>query len=107
MDGLIGNRLLKHFLKGIHRASKSGSSSKTETLIIVQRKLKMIDEEVQRIITEQYERAQTLLMIHRSALETVTQKLLKTETIDDTVVKEALVDTEKDKKEPNHDSHPR
>jgi ATP-dependent Zn protease len=58
--------------------------------------LKMIDEKVQRIITEQYERAQTLSMIHQSALEIVTQKLLKTETMDGTVVKEALVDTEKD-----------
>ena len=32
---------------------------------------KLIDEEVQRITTEQYERAQQLLKEHRSALETV------------------------------------
>ena len=69
--------------------------------------LKMIDEEVQRIITEQYERAQTLLRDRRAALETVTQKLLKTETIDGTAVEEALVDTEKVQKEENHDSYPR
>jgi cell division protease FtsH len=53
--------------------------------------LKMIDEEVQRIITEQYQRAQTLLRDHRAALETVTQQLLKTETIDGAAVKQALV----------------
>ena len=52
--------------------------------------LKLIDEEVQRIITEQYERAQMLLKDHRAALETVTQQLLKTETIDGKVVKQAL-----------------
>jgi cell division protease FtsH len=52
--------------------------------------LKIIDEEVQRIITEQYDRAQTLLRDHRAALEIVTQQLLKTETIDGTVVKQAL-----------------
>jgi cell division protease FtsH len=54
--------------------------------------LKIIDEEVQRIITEQYNRAQTLLKDHRTALETVTQQLLKTETIDGTVVKQALAE---------------
>jgi len=54
--------------------------------------LKIIDEEVQRIITEQYDRAQTLLRDHRAALETVTQQLLKTETIDGTVVKQALAE---------------
>jgi cell division protease FtsH len=52
--------------------------------------LKTIDDEVQQIIGKQYERAQQLLQDHRSALETVTQQLLKTETIDGTVVKQAL-----------------
>ena len=61
----------------------SSASASPETL-------KIIDEEVQRIITEQYDRAQTLLRDHRAALETVTQQLLKTETIDGTVVKQAL-----------------
>jgi len=61
----------------------SSASASPETL-------KMIDEEVQRIIAEQYERAQMLLKDHRVALETVTQQLLKTETIDGTVVKQAL-----------------
>jgi len=61
----------------------SSASASPETL-------KIIDEEVQRIITEEYDRAQTLLRDHRAALETVTQQLLKTETIDGTVVKQAL-----------------
>ncbi len=61
----------------------SSASASPETL-------KIIDEEVQRIITEQYNRAQTLLRDHRAALETVTQQLLKTETIDGTVVEQAL-----------------
>jgi cell division protease FtsH len=52
--------------------------------------LKIIDEEVQRIITEQYARAQMLLRDHRAALETVAQQLLQTETIDGTAVKQAL-----------------
>jgi ATP-dependent Zn protease len=52
--------------------------------------LKISDEEVQRIITEQYDRAQTLLRDHWAALETVTQQLLKTETMDGTVVKQTL-----------------
>jgi cell division protease FtsH len=55
-----------------------------------QETLKIIDEEVQRIIGEQYERAQQLLIDHRAAMETVTQQLLMTETIDGTVVKQAL-----------------
>lgn len=57
--------------------------------------LKIIDEEVQRIITEEYNRAQSLLREHRAALETVTQQLLKTETIDGTVVTQALVEPQK------------
>ena len=61
----------------------SSASASPETL-------KIIDGEVQRIITEQYHRAQNLLRDHRVALETVTQQLLKTETIDGTVVKQAL-----------------
>ena len=64
----------------------SGDSSASAS----QQTLKIIDEEVQRIITEEYNRAQTLLRDHRAALETVTQQLLKTETIDGIVVKQAL-----------------
>ena len=64
-----------------------GTSASSETL-------KTIDEEIQRIIAEQYQRAQQLLMEHRSALETVTQQLLRTESIDGSVVKQSLVTTE-------------
>ncbi len=55
--------------------------------------LKMIDEEVQRITGEQYQRAQELLKDHRSALEWLTRKLLETETVDGEVVKQALAET--------------
>jgi cell division protease FtsH len=57
--------------------------------------LRIIDEEVQRITSEQYERAQQLLKDHRAALECVTRQLLKTETVDGMAVKQALVETEK------------
>ncbi len=52
--------------------------------------LKLIDEEVQRITTEQYERAQQLLKDHRFALERLSQQLLKTETVDGEAVKQSL-----------------
>ena len=57
--------------------------------------LKIIDEEVQRIITEQYKRAQQLLNEHRSALERLTRQLLETETVDGAAVEQALVETVK------------
>jgi len=57
--------------------------------------LKIIDEEVQRIITEQYKRAQQLLNEHRSALERLTRRLLETETVDGAAVEQALVETVK------------
>ncbi len=50
----------------------------------------MIDGEVQRIVTEQYERASALLLDHRLALETLTQQLLRQETVDGSAVKQAL-----------------
>jgi cell division protease FtsH len=55
--------------------------------------LKMIDEEVQRITGEQYQRAQEMLKDHRSALERLTRKLLESETVDGEVVKQALAET--------------
>jgi cell division protease FtsH len=55
--------------------------------------LKIIDDEVQRIIGEQYKRAQQLLKEHRAALECVTQQLLETETVDGAAVKQALLET--------------
>ena len=57
--------------------------------------LKIIDEEVQRIIEQQYQRAQQLLSEHRAALESLTQQLLKTETVDGAAVEQALVQSEK------------
>jgi cell division protease FtsH len=57
--------------------------------------LKIIDDEVQRMIGEQYERAQQLLKEHRAALEYLTRQLLETETVDGSVVERALVETVK------------
>lgn len=50
----------------------------------------VIDGEVQRIVTEQYARAQALLLGHRGALESLTQQLLQQETVDGNAVKQAL-----------------
>ncbi|HUI61708.1 MAG TPA: AAA family ATPase, partial [Steroidobacteraceae bacterium] len=50
----------------------------------------VIDAEVQRLVTEQYERAQVLLKSHRAALATLAQQLLKQETVSGSIVKEAL-----------------
>jgi cell division protease FtsH len=49
-----------------------------------------IDGEVQRIVTEQYDRARSLLKAHRSALASLAQQLLKQETVSGSAVKEAL-----------------
>lgn len=49
-----------------------------------------IDAEVQRIVSEQYERAQTLLTGHRAALESLAQQLLQRESLDGAAVKQAL-----------------
>jgi cell division protease FtsH len=50
----------------------------------------VIDGEVQRFVTEQYQRAQALLKAHRAALKKVAEQLLKQETVSGSVVKEAL-----------------
>ena len=42
-----------------------------------------IDEEVQRIVTEQYELAKTLLEENRDMLDTISHKLLEMETLDE------------------------
>jgi len=57
--------------------------------------LQIIDEEVMRIINEQYKRAQALLNEHRAALERLTRQLLETETVDGAAVEQALVESEK------------
>jgi len=50
----------------------------------------VIDGEVQRFVTEQYQRAQELLKEHRPALKMLAQQLLKQETVSGSAVKEAL-----------------
>lgn len=72
-------------------SGESSASASPETL-------KLIDEEVQRIVTEQYKRAEHLLLLRRSALEHLTRQLLETETVDGAAVKRALAETEEDVK---------
>ena len=50
----------------------------------------VIDEEVQKMVTEQYERACALLQAHSIALEALAGDLLKQETVDGSAVKLAL-----------------
>lgn len=64
-------------------SSESSASASPDTL-------KRIDEEVQRITTEQYDRAQQMLKEHRYALESLTQQLLRIETVDGEAVKQSL-----------------
>jgi len=64
-------------------SSNSGANASPETL-------KIIDDEVQRITSEQYSRAQQLLTDNRDALEWLTKELIKTETVDGSAVKQAL-----------------
>ena len=52
----------------------------------------MIDKEVQRLVTEQYDRAQELLKKHQAALKTLAGRLLEQETVDGSVVRKALAD---------------
>jgi cell division protease FtsH len=51
---------------------------------------KAIDEEIRRIVTEQYERAQELLRTHQAALQRLSQSLLTRESVDGSAVREAL-----------------
>jgi len=53
----------------------------------------VIDSEIQRIATAQYQRAQALLVEHRKALEILSHLLLKQETVDGGEVKQALKQT--------------
>jgi cell division protease FtsH len=50
----------------------------------------IIDTEVQRLVTEQYDRAQALLQAHQAAHKTLAQQLLKQETVSGSDVKAAL-----------------
>jgi len=49
-----------------------------------------IDSEIQRIIDAQFVRAQRLLASHLAALESLTEDLLKSETLDGSAVRQAL-----------------
>jgi cell division protease FtsH len=49
-----------------------------------------VDAEVQRLVAEQYARAQALLAAHRPALANLTEQLLKSETLDGSAVKAAV-----------------
>jgi cell division protease FtsH len=50
----------------------------------------VIDGEVKKLVTEQYERAQGLLSAHRGALEILASELLTHETLDGSAVGDAL-----------------
>jgi cell division protease FtsH len=50
----------------------------------------IIDSEIHRIVSEQYERAQSLLTEHQTSLETLTRQLLQRESLDGSAVKQAL-----------------
>jgi cell division protease FtsH len=50
----------------------------------------VIDGEVQRLVSEQYQRARELLNTHQSALKTLAGELLKHETVSGSAVKDAL-----------------
>jgi cell division protease FtsH len=53
-----------------------------------------IDGEVQRVVTTQFERAQRLLQEHRAVLSSLTEQLLKTETLDGAVLRSALANAQ-------------
>jgi cell division protease FtsH len=50
----------------------------------------VIDMEVQRLITEQYNRAQEMLAKHKAALKTLAEELLEHETVDGSAIRNAL-----------------
>lgn len=52
----------------------------------------VIDKEVQRIVTEQYNRAQEILKEHHAALEGLAKQLLEHETVDSSVIREVLAE---------------
>jgi cell division protease FtsH len=66
-----------------------GGSTEDNSLISPETR-QVIDAEVQRLVTEQYERARALLKDHHAALGILAQQLLKQETVTGSAVKEAL-----------------
>jgi len=61
----------------------------------------LIDSEVQRIINEEYERAQRLLRRHRAVLENLTRQLLEQETLDGCEVSKQLNGSSRSKRPSN------
>jgi cell division protease FtsH len=52
-----------------------------------------IDAEIRRVVTKQYQRAQTLLREHRAALDVLAEQLLEHETLEGSAVRDALSTT--------------
>jgi cell division protease FtsH len=52
----------------------------------------VIDREIQRLVTEQYDRAQEMLAKHRAALKALARQLLEHETVDGSVIRNALAE---------------
>ena len=53
----------------------------------------MIDDEVQRLVKEQYERVQALLREHKGALQLLAEELLEYESVDGAAVQRVLGST--------------
>jgi cell division protease FtsH len=70
-------------LQYLGRSVEDGSEISPETR-------EQIDNEVKRLITEQYERAQTLLLTHQTALKSLAKQLLEHETVEGGAVQAAL-----------------
>lgn len=66
----------------------------------------LIDSEVKRIVTEQVERAQSLLTQHRPALELLTEELLRCETVDGSAVAAAIAGVKRDCTKSSQGSQP-
>ena len=66
----------------------------------------LIDSEVKRIVTEQVERAQSLLTQHRPALELLTEELLRCETVDGSAVAAAIAGEKRDCTKESQGSQP-
>ncbi len=82
----IGESLVWRY---VGRHSSTWGSAQDDSQISP-RTRELIDSEVQRIVTEQYDKAQSLLRRHRGALETLAAELLLHETLDGSAVGAAL-----------------
>ncbi len=88
MSEKLGNvRYLGQQLQYLNGAVRDNAQISPETQ-------QLIDSEVKRIITEQYERAQKLLTEHLPAVHTLAKELLIKENLDGSAVRRALENTE-------------